>query len=161
MNRGVGKATHTPRQARWRNTPLPASQWPGLILKSTSSTPTQKEGKNRRKPEHLKWKRGRRLTMPAGRRYCRPKPNPRRSLEGEGRARSSAKLTIPEMQSSPKNAPPPEAQSRRERSGGPLRNRSSAGNSQAPTLLHHLAQDRVPRIRTRGTRGAMAATKTA
>ena len=48
------KGTCTRRQARWSNTPRPPPRKRSLMLKSTLSMPTQKEGTSNKKAEHLR-----------------------------------------------------------------------------------------------------------
>ena len=45
------RGTHTPRQVRRSNAPLPATREQCLLLNCTFTRPTQKESKGRRKPE--------------------------------------------------------------------------------------------------------------
>ena len=75
--------------------------------RGTPSAPARKAGKRSREAKRLRWKRGDPLKMPEGRHRCRPKSNPPRNLEEEGRATRPLKLAIPEMESSPKDAPAP------------------------------------------------------
>ena len=106
---GGQTGTHTSRHGRWGSTPFPSTPTAGTSNEEHIQHANPKEGQGRKICENtLDGNGATSLTTPALRHNRRPKSNPRRNLDGEGRAVSSPNVTIPKMQSSPLYVPPPD-----------------------------------------------------
>ena len=107
----VGRAkrdTYTPRGATGQHS-LPTPRWRSLMLKNASRKPNHKGGNRRKKPGTTFDGNGATPENAGGEAWLQAKVKPPSRLGAKAGASSSLNLAIPEMQSSPKNAPPPRA----------------------------------------------------